>query len=166
MLLLLPESKRFTEYTPKYDCVHMASRIPALAYRATNTRRTDYMRGKLAVISTAVALAGCAAAGGFPKTLPMEADNTVTMASQAIAEAQSAGADSLAHDVLVNAKTHLDEAQKNLISRKPDQAALHAREALADARLARVNALRATAERSQAAAQAALQALPPNGGGR
>ena len=35
------------------------------------------MRGQLAVIVTAVALAGCASAGGFPKTLPMEADNTI-----------------------------------------------------------------------------------------
>lgn len=124
------------------------------------------MRGQLAVIVTAVALAGCASAGGFPKTLPMEADNTIAMATQAIADAQSAGADSLATSMLINAKAHLDEAQKAHISRKPDQAALFARESLADARLARVTAQRMAAERSQAAAQSALQALPPNGGDR
>ena len=124
------------------------------------------MRGRIAVIATAITLAGCAAAGGFPKTLPMEADNTIALATQAIADAQTAGADSLANDMLVSARAHLDEAQKNLTSRKPDQAALHAREALADARLARVNAMRMAADRSQTAAQSALQALPPNGGGR
>lgn len=124
------------------------------------------MRRNLAVIATAVALAGCASAGGYPKTLPMEADNTIALATQAIADAQAAGADSLANDMLINSKTHLDEAQKAQISRKPDQATLHAREALADARLARVTAQRVTAEHNQAAAQSALQALPPNGGAR
>jgi len=124
------------------------------------------MRGKLAVIAMAGALCACASAGGFPKTLPMEADNSIAQATQLIADAQTAGADSLARDVLVNARMHLDEAQKENISRKPDQAALHAREAIADARLARTTAQRVKAERSQAAAQAALQALPPNGGAR
>jgi Domain of unknown function (DUF4398) len=124
----------------------------------------DYMRGKLAVIAMAGALCACASAGGFPKTLPMEADNAIAQATQLIADAQTAGADSLAHDVLVNARMHLDEAQKENISRKPDQAALHAREAIADARLAKTTAQRVKAERGQAAAQAALQALPPNGG--
>jgi len=124
------------------------------------------MRGKLAVIAMAGALCACASAGGFPKTLPMEADNAIASATQLIADAQTAGADSLAHDVLVNARMHLDEAQKEHIARKPDQAALHAREAIADARLARTTAQRVKAERSQAAAQAALQALPPNGGAR
>jgi hypothetical protein len=124
------------------------------------------MRGKLAVIAMAGALCACASAGGFPKTLPMEADNAIAQATQLIADAQTAGADSLSHDVLVNARMHLDEAQKENISRKPDQAALHAREAMADARLARTTAQRVKAERSQAAAQAALQALPPNGGAR
>lgn len=124
------------------------------------------MRGTLAVITAAALMAGCASAGGFPKTLPMEATNTIAMATQAIADAQTAGADSLAHDMLVNAQAHLDEAQRNQKSRKPDQATLHAREALADARLARMSAQRVAAERNQAAAQSALQALPPNGGAR
>lgn len=124
------------------------------------------MRGTLAVIITAVAMAGCASAGGYPKALPMEATNTITMATQAIADAQAAGADSLSHEFLVNAQAHLDEAQRAQTSRKPDQATLHAREALADARLAKVTAQRVAAERSQAAAQSALQALPPNGGAR
>lgn len=124
------------------------------------------MRGKLAVIAAAVIMAGCASAGGYPKTLPMEATSTIAQATQAIADAQAAGAETLAADALGNARTHLDLAQKDEISRKPDQAALHARQALADARLARVTAQRVTAERNQAAAQSALQALPPNGGGR
>ena len=123
------------------------------------------MRGTLAVIA-AGALCACASAGGYPKTLPMEADNAIAQATQLIADAQTAGADSLANSALVNARMHLDMAQKDHISRKPDQAALHAREAIADARLAKSTSLRVTAERNQAAAQSALQALPPNGGGR
>jgi hypothetical protein len=124
------------------------------------------MRGKLAVIMAAGALGACASAGGYPKTLPMEANNTITMATQAIADAQAAGAESLAAEMLGNARTHLDEAQKEMISRKPDQATLHARQALADARLAKSTALQVTAERNQSNAQSALQALPPNGGDR
>ena len=123
------------------------------------------MRGTLAVIA-AGALCACASAGGYPKTLPMEADNAIAQATQLIADAQTAGADSLANGALVNARMHLDMAQKDHISRKPDQAALHAREAIADARLAKSTSLRVTAERNEAAAQSALQALPPNGGGR
>jgi hypothetical protein len=124
------------------------------------------MRGKLAVIALAGALCACASAGGYPKTLPMEADNAIAQATQLIADAQTAGADSLANDMLVNARMHLDMAQKEHLSRKPDLAALHARQAIADARLARTTAQRVKAERSQAAAQAALQSLPPNGGAR
>ena len=124
------------------------------------------MRGKLAVIAMAGALCACASAGGFPKTLPMEADNAIAQATQLIADAQTAGADSLANDMLVNARMHLDMAQKENLSRKPDLAALHGREAIADARLAKTTAQRAKAERNQAAAQAALQALPPTGGER
>ena len=124
------------------------------------------MRGKLAVLMAAGALGACASAGGFPKSLPMESSNTISQATQAIADARTAGADSLAKEALGNATMHLDEAQKEQISRRPDQATLHAREALADARLARTTALRMKAEHEQAAAQSALTALPPNGGGR
>jgi len=124
------------------------------------------MRGKLAVMVAAGMLGACASAGGFPKSLPMESSNTISQATQAITDAQTAGADSLATEALGNAKMHLDQAQKEQISRHPDEATLHAREALADARLARTTALRMKAEHEQAAAQAALSALPGNGGGR
>ena len=124
------------------------------------------MRGKLAVMVAAGMLGACATAGGFPKSLPMESSNTINQATQAIADAQAAGADSLAAESLGNAKMHLDAAQKEQIARRPDEAALHARESLADARLAKSTSLRLKAERDQAAAQSALGALPPNGGGR
>ena len=124
------------------------------------------MRGKLAVMMAAGVLAGCASAGGFPKSLPMESSNTISQATQAITDAQTAGADSLASESLANAKMHLDLAQKEQISRHPDEATLHAREALADARLARTTALRMKAEHEQSAAQSALSSLPPNGGAR
>jgi Domain of unknown function (DUF4398) len=124
------------------------------------------MRGKLAVMLAAGVLGACASAGGFPKSLPMESSNTISQATQAIADAQTAGADSLASESLSNAKMHLDQAQKEQISRRPDEATLHAREALADARLAKTTALRMKAEHEQAAAQSALSALPQNGGSR
>ena len=124
------------------------------------------MRGKLAVMISAGMLGACASAGGFPKSLPMESSNTINQATQAIADAQAAGADSLAAESLASAKMHLDAAQKEQTARRPDEATLHAREALADARLARSTSLRLKAERDQAAAQSALGALPPNGGGR
>jgi hypothetical protein len=111
-------------------------------------------------------LGACASAGGFPKSLPMESSNTINQATQAIADAQAAGADSLATEPLASAKMHLDAAQKEQISRRPDEATLHAREALADARLAKSTALRMKAEHEQAAAQSALNALPQNGGAR
>jgi hypothetical protein len=124
------------------------------------------MRGKLAVMMAAGVLGACASAGGFPKSLPMESSNTISQATQAIADAQTAGADSLASEALANAKMHLDQAQKEQISRRPDEATLHAREALADARLAKTTALRMKAEHEQSAAQSALSALPPKGGAR
>lgn len=124
------------------------------------------MRGKLAVMMAAGVLGACASAGGFPKSLPMESSNTISQATQAVADAQTAGADSLASEPLASAKMHLDQAQKEQISRRPDEATLHARQALADARLARTTALRMKAEHEQAAAQSALSALPPKGGVR
>ena len=124
------------------------------------------MRGTLAVMLAAGVLGGCASAGGFPKSLPMESSNTIAQATQAIADARTAGADSLASEALSNAKMHLDQAQNEQVLRHVDQATLHAREALADARLARTTALRMKAEHEQAAAQSALSALPQNGGSR
>ena len=124
------------------------------------------MRGKLAVMIAAGAVGACASAGGFPKSLPMESSNVISQATQAIADAQAAGADSLASETLGSAKTHLDQAQKEQIARNPDVATLSAREALADARLARSTAMRMKAEHEKSAAQSALSTLPPNGGSR
>jgi hypothetical protein len=61
---------------------------------------------------------------------------------------------------------HLSLAQQEQTVRNPDVATLHAREATADARLARTTALRMRAEHDQAAAQAALSSLPPQEGAR
>ena len=57
-------------------------------------------------------------------------------------------------------------AQKAEIVRKPSEAILHAREATADARLAKATAMRMKAAHEQANAQAALTSLPPQGGSR
>ena len=124
------------------------------------------MRGKLAVVMAAGLLGACASAGGFPKTLPMESTNAIAEATQAIADAQAAGADSLASESLAGARMHLSQAQQEQTVRNPDVATMHAREALADARLARVTSLRLRAEHDQAAAQAALASLPPQEGAR
>ena len=124
------------------------------------------MRGQLAMVMAAGLLGACASAGGFPKTLPMESSNAISEATQAIAAAQSVGADSLASEALASAKMHLSQAQGEQTSRNPDVATLHAREATADARLARSTALRMKAEQEQSAAQSALTSLPPQGGAR
>ena len=124
------------------------------------------MRGQLAMVMAAGLLGACASAGGFPRTLPMESTNAIAEATSAIADAQSAGADSLASESLAGARMHLDQAQQEQIARNPDVATLHAREATGDARLARTTALRMKAEHDQAAAQAALSSLPPQGGAR
>ena len=124
------------------------------------------MRGQLAMLMAAGLLGACASAGGFPRTLPMESTNAIAEATTAISEAQAAGADSLASDSLAGARMHLDLAQQEQIGRNPDAATLHAREATADARLARTSALRMKAEHDQAAAQAALSSLPPQEGAR
>jgi hypothetical protein len=124
------------------------------------------MRGKLAMVMAAGSLAACASAGGFPKTLPMESTNAIAEATQAISDAQTAGADSLASESLAGARMHLGQAQQEQTVRNPDVATMHAREAIADARLARVTALRLRAEHDQAAAQSALSSLPPQEGSR
>ena len=124
------------------------------------------MRARLAMVMAAGLLGACASAGGFPRTLPMESTNAIAEATTAIADAQSAGADSLASESLAGARMHLDLAQQEQIARNPDVATMHAREATADARLARVTALRMKAEHDQAAAQSALSSLPPQEGAR
>ena len=124
------------------------------------------MRGKLAMVITAGLLGACASAGGYPKSMPLESSNAITEATNAIADAQTAGADSLASESLGNAKMHLDMAQKEQIGRNPDVASLHAREATADARLAKATAMRMKAEHERAGAQSALTSLPPEGGSR
>jgi hypothetical protein len=124
------------------------------------------MRGKLAMVMAAGLLGACASAGGFPKTLPMESTNAIAEATQAIADAQAAGADSLASESLAGARMHLGQAQGEQVARNPDVATMHAREAIADARLARVTAMRLRAEHDQAAAQSALSSLPPQEGSR
>jgi hypothetical protein len=124
------------------------------------------MRGKLAMVMAAGLLGACASAGGFPKTLPMESTNAIAEATQAITDAQTAGADSLASESLASAKMHLGQAQQEQTGRNPDVATLHAREAVADARLARTTALRMRAEHDQSAAQSALTSLPPEEGSR
>ena len=122
------------------------------------------MRARFATLLGAWALGACATAGGFPKG--SDAALAIQQAERLIAEAQAAGADSLASAQLADARRHLGLAQGEQVARKSDRAALHARSAQADARYAKSVAMQKAAERFQADAQSALQALPPNGGAR
>ena len=56
------------------------------------------MRGKLAMVMVAGLLGACASAGGYPKAMPLESSHAMTDATNAIADAQTAGADSLASE--------------------------------------------------------------------
>jgi hypothetical protein len=80
-----------------------------------------------------------------------------------MAEAQAAGADTLATDIMVSAKAHWQLAQNALANHDNNRAALNARLAEADARYARVQAERVKAERDRDRAKAALAALPTGG---
>lgn len=118
------------------------------------------MRARLAMLLGGGALvSACAGTGGFPKT--QDAGPSIAAAERAIADAQSAGADTLAAGVMQDARMHLGAAKEQLSLREPGHAELHAREATADARYARGVALQLTAERNRTAAQSALSALPP-----
>ena len=101
-------------------------------------------------------LAGCASAGGgiFPEA--GEPTAAISGAERLIAEAQQAGADSLASEPLASARQHLQQAR----AASGDRAALLGRQAQADARFARAEADRRKAESARAQAEAALRALP------
>ncbi|MFN2400715.1 MAG: hypothetical protein ABR543_19080 [Gemmatimonadaceae bacterium] len=117
-------------------------------------------------IGAAMIMAGCASGGGsiFPEA--GEPNAAIANAQRLIAEAQQAGADSLAREALATAQQNVAAAQTELRNNNNDRAALKAREAAADATFAREQARRVLADREQARARGALDALPPNGGAR
>jgi len=105
-------------------------------------------------------MAGCASGGRAfpPSTEP--APHVLGRAIAAIADAVSAGADSLAPDALKLARQRVAAATVEEQSKHGDRAVLSAREALADAAYAKASAERTSAERAQQAAAAALDASP------
>jgi hypothetical protein len=114
-----------------------------------------------------IVLAGCASAGAnsiFPEAGDPNA--AIANAERQIAEAVTAGADSLAAQPLADARQNVADAKALLNNRQQEQAALEARAAAADAIFAREEAKRLTAERSRSEALASLQQLPPMGGAR
>ena len=121
---------------------------------------------RLALAALAAALwAGCATGGAssiFPEA--GDPDAAIANAEREIASAQQAGADSLAGEIVASARQNLANARQHMQQRgtRP-RAALAAQQATADALYARERARRIAAERQQAQAQAALQALPPQG---
>ena len=128
--------------------MHVLRRVPAVA----------------ALVSSALmagAVGACASGGGIFPTAG-DPNAAIANAERLIAEAQQAGADSLVPDVMASARQNFAAAQVLMKQRSTDRAALKGREAAADATYARAAALRATAERERAAAQAALAAVGGN----
>ncbi|HUF29394.1 MAG TPA: hypothetical protein VMM77_01935 [Gemmatimonadaceae bacterium] len=112
-----------------------------------------------------IVLAGCAGAGTssiFPEAGDPNA--AIANAERQIAEAVTAGADSLASQPLAEARQSVAEAKVLLSDRKQEPAALKGRAAAADAIYAREQARRIQAERTRSAALASLNQLPPMGG--
>ena len=114
--------------------------------------------GAVVVASGAVLLLDCASSGAFPAVGNPSA--SIAAAQDRIFEAKRAGADSLASAPLDSAQHNIELAQRDQRNGEPERAALHAREAAADATYAKAQADRVRAEREQQRAQGALQALP------
>ena len=124
-------------------------------------RRVSAVAALVSSALTAGALGACASGGGI---FPTAGDPNASMANaeRLIAEAQQAGADSLVPDVMASARQNFAAAQVIMKNRSTDRAALKGREAAADATYAKAAAMRVTAERERAAAQAALNAVGGN----
>ena len=111
-------------------------------------------------MAAAVALAGCASAGGglFPEA--GDAPAAIAGAERMLGEAQQAGADSLARDAMASARANLTAAR----AASGNRAALLGRQAQADARFARAEADRVRAERARMEAEQQLRAVQAPGG--
>ena len=105
--------------------------------------------------------AACASMSGYPKTFP--AATEIDRATKALAEARTAGADSLAADALAQARKTLDEAQTRDRQGESDRAAILARRASIEADYAQALAERELAQRARAEAQKAMETVPPAG---
>ena len=114
-----------------------------------------------AFLATTLAATGCASAGAFPES--GDAAAAIAGAERLIRDAERAGADSFATEPLAAARRNLATAQGQRDARQLDRAALTAREAQADATLAREAAERAKAQRARDAAATAARQLPPGG---
>jgi hypothetical protein len=121
----------------------------------------------LAALATALWAAGCAT-GGASSIFPEggDPDPAIQSAEREIAAAQQAGADSAAAEIMASARQNLASARTHQAARERGRASLAAQQATADAIYARERTRRLAAEQQQAQAQAALQALPPQGGDR
>jgi hypothetical protein len=115
-------------------------------------------------MGAALLLVGCASAGG---RVPESGDATqlIARAEQQIAQAQQAGAESLAAANLGAARQAVADARAQLQIGETGRAALLARQATADAIYAAELARAEQAKQREQEARAALQA-PPGGGDR
>jgi Domain of unknown function (DUF4398) len=108
----------------------------------------------------AAATIGCATSShSFPST-PGDPRTVIGRATTAIDAAASAGADTLAAEVMRAARQHLADAQIELRDKHHDRAGLRARQATADALYAKAQAERIMAERARDTEQAQLERIP------
>lgn len=111
--------------------------------------------------AVALVAGACATAPGYPTTAAPGPE--IDRATRALADAQAAGADSLAADALAQARKTLDEARQKQQGRESDRAAIIARRAMFEASYARALAERELAQRARAEAQRAIESVPPGG---
>jgi hypothetical protein len=115
----------------------------------------------IACLLAALLVMGACATGRqtFP-THPSDAPAAIQRATALIADAAAAGADSLAAEPMNAARQHLANAQAERQGPHRDRAPMSARQAAADAVYAKALAQCVTAERTLAAEEKALAAVP------
>jgi hypothetical protein len=113
------------------------------------------------VIVAALLFMACGRGGAF--TNDVNTTPTIAEAERLITDAQQAGADSLATEVITTARLALESARAFEQGGRRNRAQVEALRAQAEARYARAVAERVLAEREQLRARDALAALPPGG---
>ncbi|HUF27645.1 MAG TPA: DUF4398 domain-containing protein [Gemmatimonadaceae bacterium] len=119
------------------------------------------MRMILLLVAACATLA-CATAPRYPDVAGSAAPEIAT-AEQAIANAVSAGADSLAPEPLSAARENLERARVEQQANRESRAIIAARLARADAEHATLTARIRAAERARSRADAEVRAIPPGG---
>lgn len=120
------------------------------------------MRTVLLLGATLLGLAGtaCRTAPQYPE-INGSAEQSITLAEQAIRTAVTAGADSLAVTEIASARANLEKARTELAANNPSRAIVAAEVAKSDADYAAVLARLRAAERQRDKAEQDVKAIPP-----